>query len=87
MLALGDTRTNCRAGIGTVDTGGALGVAGPPDLEKCNDCVAAVVRADPARFIGFASVNPAWRGPRAAVAELRQALMDLGLAALRLYPM
>ena len=48
--------------IGTVDTGGALGVPGPPDPERCNDYVAAVVRADPDRFIGFASVNPAFRG-------------------------
>jgi predicted TIM-barrel fold metal-dependent hydrolase len=69
-----------------VDTGAALGVAEPPDPEKCNDYVAAMVRADPARFIGFASVNPAWRGSRAAMAEFRRALMDLGLAALKLYP-
>jgi predicted TIM-barrel fold metal-dependent hydrolase len=70
-----------------VDSGGVLGVAGPPDPEKCNDYVAAVVRADPGRFIGFASVNPAWRGPRAAVAELRRAVSELGLAGLKLYPM
>jgi predicted TIM-barrel fold metal-dependent hydrolase len=43
--------------------------------------------ADPARFIGFASVNPAWRGPQAAVAELRRAVIDLGLAGLKLHPM
>ncbi len=61
--------------IGTVDTGGSLGVAGPPDPQKCNDYVAAVVRADPGRFIGFASVNPAF------------AVGELGLAGLKLYPM
>jgi len=43
--------------IGTVDTSGLLGVEGPPDPEKCNDYIAAVVRTDPGRFIGFASVN------------------------------
>ena len=31
--------------IGTVDTSGLLGVEGPPDPEKCNDYIAAVVRA------------------------------------------
>jgi predicted TIM-barrel fold metal-dependent hydrolase len=46
-----------------------------------------VVRADPDRFIGFASVNPALRGPRAAVAELRRAVTELGLTGLKLYPM
>ena len=49
--------------IGTVDTAGMLGVEGPPTPEKCNDYIAAVVSAEPGRFIGFASVNPAYRGP------------------------
>ena len=73
--------------IGTVDTSGWLGVEGPPDPEKCNDYIAAVVRADPGRFIGFASVNPAFRGPAAAVAELERAVTGLGLAGVKLYPM
>ena len=73
--------------IGTVDTGGSLGVPGPPDPERCNDYVAAVVRADPDRFIGFASVNPAFRGVPAAVAELRRAVQELGLSGAKLYPM
>jgi predicted TIM-barrel fold metal-dependent hydrolase len=73
--------------IGTVDTSGVLGVAGPPDPEKCNDYIAAVVAADPEHFIGFASVNPAFRGPAAAVAELERAITQLGLTGLKLYPM
>jgi predicted TIM-barrel fold metal-dependent hydrolase len=73
--------------IGTVDTAGLLGVAGPPDPEKCNDYIAAVVRADPARFIGFASVNPAFKGPAAAADELERAVTELGLTGVKLYPM
>jgi predicted TIM-barrel fold metal-dependent hydrolase len=73
--------------IGTVDTSGVLGVEGPPDPEKCNDYIAAVVAADPGHFIGFASVNPAFRGPAAAVAELERAITQLGLTGLKLYPM
>ncbi|HLQ57604.1 MAG TPA: amidohydrolase family protein [Streptosporangiaceae bacterium] len=73
--------------IGTVDTDGVLGVDGPPDPEKCNDYIAAAVRADPGHFIGFASVNPAFKGPAAAVAELQRAVSQLGLAGLKLYPM
>lgn len=73
--------------IGTVDTAGVLGVEGPPDPERCNDYVAAVVRADPDRFIGFASVNPTYRGPAAAVAELERAVTQLRLTGVKLYPM
>jgi predicted TIM-barrel fold metal-dependent hydrolase len=73
--------------IGTVDTGGVLGVDGPPDPEKCNDYIAAAVATDPGHFIGFASVNPAFKGPAAAVAELQRAVSQLGLAGLKLYPM
>jgi predicted TIM-barrel fold metal-dependent hydrolase len=73
--------------IGTVDTSGELGVPGPPDPERCNDYIAAVVRSDPEHFIGFASVNPAFRGPRAAVDELDRAVTELGLAGVKLYPM
>jgi predicted TIM-barrel fold metal-dependent hydrolase len=73
--------------IGTVDTGGELGVGGPPDPEKCNDYIAAAVRTDPSHFIGFASVNPAFKGPAAAVAELDRAVSELGLSGVKLYPM
>ena len=73
--------------IGTVDTTGALGVAGPPDPERCNDYIAGVVRADPGRFIGFASVNPTYKGVNAAVDELERAVTELGLSGVKLYPM
>lgn len=73
--------------IGTVDTTGALGLGDPMHPERCNDYVAAVVRSDPEHFIGFASVNPAYEGPRAAVAELERAARELGLAGVKLYPM
>jgi len=73
--------------IGTVDPDGRLGVGGPPDPERCNDYIAAVVAADPDHFIGFASVNPAFRGPAAAVAELDRAVTRLGLTGVKLYPM
>ena len=73
--------------IGTVDVDGMLGVPGPPHPDKCNDYIAAVVREDPGRFIGFASVNPAYQGPQAAVAELERAVTGLGCTGLKLYPM
>ena len=73
--------------IGTVDPTDLLGIGGPKDPERCNDTIAEVVRAVPERFIGFASVNPAYRGVGAAVEELERAVTDLGLAGLKLYPM
>jgi predicted TIM-barrel fold metal-dependent hydrolase len=73
--------------IGTVDPTGLLGLDGPKNPERCNDAIAGVVRADPDRFIGFASVNPAYEGVDAAVAELTRAITQLGLSGLKLYPM
>jgi predicted TIM-barrel fold metal-dependent hydrolase len=73
--------------IGTVDTSGLLGVPGDPHPDKCNDYIAAVVRSDPEHFIGFASVNPMYQGPRRAVEELARAVTDLGLSGVKLYPM
>jgi predicted TIM-barrel fold metal-dependent hydrolase len=73
--------------IGTVDSFGVTDVPGPASPEKCNDYIAAVVRSDPEVFIGFASVNPNYRGPKAAVRELERAVGDLGLQGLKLYPM
>jgi predicted TIM-barrel fold metal-dependent hydrolase len=73
--------------IGTVDPEGVLGVEGPPHPDKCNDYIAAVVRADPDKFIGFASVNPAYKGAGVAVDELQRAVQELGLAGVKLYPM
>jgi predicted TIM-barrel fold metal-dependent hydrolase len=73
--------------IGTVDTEGVLGVDGPPNPEKCNDYIAACVRADPEHLIGYASVNPAYQGAQAAVDELERAVVELGLSGVKLYPM
>jgi predicted TIM-barrel fold metal-dependent hydrolase len=73
--------------IGTVDSYGITGVPGPPSPEKCNDYIAAIVAAQPDTFIGYASVNPAYRGAGAAVRELERAVRDLGLQGLKLYPM
>jgi predicted TIM-barrel fold metal-dependent hydrolase len=49
-----------------------------------NDFVAGCVQRHPGTFLGFASVDP-WQG-RAAVAELRRAIVDLGLRGLKLHP-
>ncbi|MQY25812.1 amidohydrolase family protein [Nocardia aurantia] len=73
--------------IGTVDSYGITDVPGPPSPEKCNDYIAAVVRTRPEVFIGYASVNPNYRGPKAAVRELERAITELGLHGLKLYPM
>jgi predicted TIM-barrel fold metal-dependent hydrolase len=73
--------------IGTVDTEGGLGVEGPPHPDRCNDYIAACVRADPEHLIGFGSVNPLYRGTPAAVAELERSIVELGLSGIKLYPM
>ncbi len=73
--------------IGTVDTSGLTDVPGPAGPEKCNDYIGDIVRNDPDKFIGFASVNPNYRGPKAAAAELERAVRELGLSGVKLYPM
>ena len=73
--------------IGTVDCFGITNVPGPPSPEKCNDYIAAIVQQCPEVFIGFGSVNPNYRGPKAAVKELERMVGDLGLTGLKLYPM
>jgi predicted TIM-barrel fold metal-dependent hydrolase len=73
--------------IGTVDPTDLLGLEGPMHPDRCNDYIAAVVRTDPDRFIGFASVNPLYHGVEAAVDELERAVTQLGLSGLKLYPM
>jgi predicted TIM-barrel fold metal-dependent hydrolase len=73
--------------IGTVDTEGVLGVEGPPNPEKCNDYIAACVGAESEQLIGYASVNPTYQGPQAAVEELERAVVELGLSGVKLYPM
>lgn len=73
--------------IGTVDVSGLTDVEGPPSPERCNDYIAAIVRKYPDKFIGFASVNPNYRGVKAAVRELERAIRELKLTGLKLYPM
>ena len=73
--------------IGTVDPTGVTGVDGPPDPEKCNDYIAGLVSQDPETLVGFASVNPAYKGPQAAVEELTRGIRELGLSGVKLYPM
>jgi predicted TIM-barrel fold metal-dependent hydrolase len=73
--------------IGTVDSYGITDVPGLPSPEKCNDYIAALQRQDPSRIVGYASVNPNYRGPRAAVRELERAVTELGLQGVKLYPM
>jgi predicted TIM-barrel fold metal-dependent hydrolase len=73
--------------IGTVDPYDVLGLGEPRHPDRCNEYIAGVVRTDPERFVGFASVNPAYRGVAAAVEELERAVTELGLTGLKLYPM
>jgi predicted TIM-barrel fold metal-dependent hydrolase len=71
---------------GTVDPNGVTGVPDRLNPEKCNDFIAAVVKKHPDKFIGFASVNPNYKGPKEAVKELERAINDLHLQGLKLYP-
>lgn len=73
--------------IGTVDNLQVTSVPGPPSPEKCNDYIADLQAQRPDKLIGFASVNPNYRGAKAAVAELDRAVNELGLQGLKLYPM
>ena len=54
-------------------------------VREGNDEIAAAVRCHPARLTGFATVNPWMRAT--ALAEVRRAREDLGLAGLVLHPM
>jgi predicted TIM-barrel fold metal-dependent hydrolase len=58
----------------------------PHTLDQVNDRIAALVRMHPDKFIGFAAVNPRYKGVRWAVAELERAIEKLGLTGLKLYP-
>jgi predicted TIM-barrel fold metal-dependent hydrolase len=60
----------------------AFSASGLPPVT--NDFVAGCVAEYPDTFLGFASVDP-WKG-RAAVIELRRAVVDLGLRGLKLHP-
>ena len=71
---------------GTLDPLGMTDVPGPVSLDKGNDYMAAIKRKYPDKFIAMASVNPLYRGPQAAVAELERAITGLNLDGLKLYP-
>ena len=73
--------------IGTVDVFGVTDVEGPAHPERCNEYIAGCVRKRPQELIGFASVNPVFRGVRKAVEELERAVTVDGLSGLKLYPM
>jgi predicted TIM-barrel fold metal-dependent hydrolase len=60
----------------------ATSASGRPPVT--NDFVAECVATHPDTFLGFASVDP-WKG-RAAVEELRRAVVQLGLRGLKLHP-
>jgi predicted TIM-barrel fold metal-dependent hydrolase len=57
---------------------------GPEGPMLSNDHVAALVKTDPKRFVGVASVD--LRRPMQAVRELRRAVKELGFKALRVVP-
>jgi predicted TIM-barrel fold metal-dependent hydrolase len=73
--------------IGTVDVLGQTDVTGDPHPERCNEYIAGCVRKQPDKLIGFASVNPLYRGVRKAVEELGRAVEQDGLTGVKLYPM
>ena len=73
--------------IGTVDAYDTLGLGGEPHPERCNEYLGACQSARPDRIIGFASVNPMYRGPAEAVRELGIAVEEYGLQGVKLYPM
>jgi len=73
--------------IGTVDVFGVTDVEGDPHPERCNEYIAGCVRRQPDKIIGFASVNPKYRGVKAAVEELGRAVTEDGLSGVKLYPM
>lgn len=73
--------------MGTVDVFDTLGLGGDPHPDRCNEYIAGCVAKQPDKIIGFASVNPKLRGPKAAVEELGYAVETLGLSGVKLYPM
>lgn len=72
---------------GTLDLDRQTDVPGEVKIEKGNDYIAALVRKYPESFIGFGSVNPRFKGVKAAVEEIERMIVDLQLTGLKLYPM
>jgi len=87
ILAVAPSQYTRYEARGTVDIAGVTGVEGPPDIDKGNDYIAALVRQHPDTFIGMSAVNPRHRGVKAAVDELERAITNLRLSGLKLYPM
>jgi predicted TIM-barrel fold metal-dependent hydrolase len=71
---------------GTVDIAGVTGIEPRLSIDKSNDYIAALARRHD-ELLGFAGVNPLYRGVDAARTELRRAIRDLGLRGLKLYPL
>ena len=71
---------------GLWDPTNVTGLPEPHTLDQVNDRLAAVVNLYPDRFIGFAAVNPRYKGTEWAVDELDRAITELGLSGLKLYP-
>ncbi len=87
ILAVAPSQYTRYEARGTVDITGVTGVEGPPDIDKGNDYIAALMRQHPDYFFGMSAVNPKHRGVKAAVAELERAITKLKLTGLKLYPM
>lgn len=70
---------DARAVLFSVNSAASTGDSG-----DTNDYVAEMVRRDPDRFIGFATVDP-WAGV-AAIREVERSVAELGLRGLKLHP-
>lgn len=86
VLAVAPSTYTAYGERGTIDLGRVTGVAGPLEVARSNDYLAAVTRRHP-ELIGMAAVNPRFRGVGWARAELTRAVGELGLRGLKLYPM
>lgn len=71
---------------GTWDPTNITKLPEPHTLDQVNDRIAALVKMYPDKFIGFAAVNPRYKGVNWAVEELERAITELGLTGLKLYP-
>jgi predicted TIM-barrel fold metal-dependent hydrolase len=71
---------------GTVDLAEETHIPGPPSITRANDYIADLARTKE-HLLGVAAVNPRFRGVDAACEEVRRSVQELGLLALKLYPM
>ncbi|MFA9477939.1 amidohydrolase family protein [Phycisphaerales bacterium AB-hyl4] len=83
-LDLSVTPEQHRAATAGVDKAIVFGLRAPlVGFLSENDTVADYVKTDPAKYIGFAAINPAEAG---ALDELERAVADLGLRGLKMTP-